>query len=243
MSQLTLADGTITSVNANTKFVTRIDTTGVVPMTCTSILSAAKTDGSRAQFLARYKLQGTQNTNLKVNLEILAAPLGSPYLVTSQDVSTALGYPGIDAYLKTVQDTQLPVIQLVSGCLSEAAAPNMKELKESEAEYEEAKGRYEGITTDAQRVSYYEGWFPIFRPMKESSLFILFGVSMFILVVSILMILHVVGVNVNISFPTEFFIGLFGYLGETLEYFWGYMVGGLIVGVICIIFAFMKGWI
>ena len=243
MSQLTLADGTITSVNPATQFKTRIGETDVVPMTCSSILSFARTAGSRANFLRKYMLQGTQNTNLKVNLEILAAPLGSPYLVPTQDVSVAPGYSVINNYLTKVQDTQLPVLQLVSACLSEAAAPNMKELKVAEADYEEAKGRYEGITTDVERVSYYEGWFPMFRPMKESSIFILFGISVFILVISILMLLQVSGVNVNISFPVEFFISMYFLLGNTLQYFWGYMVGGLVVGIVCIIFAFMKGWI
>ena len=112
-----------------------------------------------------------------------------------------------------------------------------------EKEHDEAKARYEGITSDVEHVSYYQGWFPMFRPMKEISLFVLFGVSMFIMLLSILLILHVSGIRVNISFPLQFFIDMYSYFGNTPGYFSSYLIGGLIVGLICVIFAFLRGWI
>jgi hypothetical protein len=240
MSQITFADGTKASVNTNTHFTTRYDDPNQVPMTCRDILSHARVAGSRANFLKTYNLQGTQNTNLKVNLELLKVPMEN---IADQAVSSSPGYSAIDTYLSSVQNTQIPVLQLVNACLSEANSPDTQELKLLEKEHDEAKARYDGITADVERVSYYQGWFPMFRPMKEISLFVLFGFSLFILIVSILLILHVSGIRVNITFPLQFFIDLYSYLGNTPGYFTSYLIGGLIVGLICIFVAFIRGWI
>jgi hypothetical protein len=240
MSQITFADGTKASVNTNTHFTTGYGDPNQVPMTCTDILSHARVAGSRANFLKTYNLQGTQNTNMKVNLELLKVPMEN---IAEQDVSSAPGYTAIDTYLSSVQNTQIPVLQLVNACLSEASSPDTQELKELEKEHDEAKARYEGITTDVERVSYYQGWFPMFRPMKEVSLFVLFGVSMFIMLVTILLILHTSGITIHISFPLQFFIDMYSYFGHTLGYFMSYLIGGLIVGLICVVFAFIRGWI
>jgi hypothetical protein len=240
MSQITFADGTKASVNTNTHFTTVYGDPNQVPMTCRDILSHARVVGSRANFLKTYNLQGTQNTNLKVNLELLKVPMEN---IADQAVSSAPGYSAIDTYLSSVQNTQIPVLQLVNACLSEATSPDTQELKVLEKEHDEAKARYEGITSDVERVSYYEGWFPMFRPMKEISLFILFGFSLFILIVSILLILHVSGIRVNITFPLQFFIDMYSYFGNTPGYFTSFLVGGVMVGLLCIFIAFYRGWI
>jgi hypothetical protein len=240
MSLITFADGTKASVNTNTHFTTGYDDPNQVPMTCTDILSHARVAGTRANFLKTYNLQGTQNTNLKVNLELLKVPMEN---IADQAVSSTPGYSAIDTYLSSVQNTQIPVLQLVSNCLSEANSPDTQELKVLEKEHDEAKARYDGITTDVERVSYYEGWFPMFRPMKEISLFVLFGFSMFIMLVSILLLLHVSGIRVNITFPLQLFIDMYSYFGHTPGYFSSYLIGGLIVGLICVVFAFIRGWI
>ena len=240
MSQITFSDGTKASVNPNTHFTTVYGDPNQVPMTCTDILSHARVAGSRANFLKTFNLQGTQNTNLKVNLELLKVPMEN---IADQDASSAPGYSAIDTYLSSVQNTQIPVLQLVSNCLSEANSPDTQELKQLEKEHDEAKARYEGITSDVERVSYYQGWFPMFRPMKEISLFVLFGVSMFIMLVSILLLLHVSGIRVNISFPLQFFIDMYSYFGHTPSYYSSYLIGGLIVGFLCAAVAFTRGWI
>jgi hypothetical protein len=240
MSQITFADGTKASVNTNTHFTTVYGDPNQVPMTCKDILSHARVAGSRANFLKTYNLQGTQNTNLKVNLELLKVPMEN---IADQPVASSPGYTAIETYLSSVQNTQIPVLQLVNACLSEATSPDTQELKVLEKEHDEAKARYEGITSDVERVSYYEGWFPMFRPMKEISLFVLFGVSMFIMLVSILLLLHVSGITIHITFPLQFFIDIYSYFGNTMTYFSSYLIGGLIVGFICVVFAFVRGWI
>ena len=206
----------------------------VVPLTCEEILRDAKTKNT-ANFLATYKLPALQ-TNLQTFRDSLKGIDGT--LTTSSS-----DYDDIEKYLQNVEGTQLPVLKLVSSCLSEADSPDTNELKELEKKYEESKARYEGITSDRERVSYYEGWFPIFRPMKELSIFILFGISMFIMVISILLILHVSGINIQITLPMAFLSFLANYLGTMTVIYSPYLIGGAVVGIIFAFIAFMRGWI
>lgn len=206
----------------------------VVPLTCESILREAKSK-STTNFLATYKLLNIQ-TNLQTLRDSLKGVTGNP-TITSPD------YADIDKYLQSVEGTQLPVLELVSSCLSEADSPDTHELNHLEKKYEESKARYEGITSDRERVSYYEGWFPIFRPMKELSIFILFGISMLIMVISILLILHVSGINIQITLPMAFLSFWANYLATMTRVYFPYLVGGGVVGVIFVVIAFMRGWI
>ena len=203
-------------------------------MNVKEILRDAKTKNT-ANFLATYKLPALQ-TNLQTFRDSLKGIDGT--LTTSSS-----DYDDIEKYLQNVEGTQLPVLKLVSSCLSEADSPDTNELKELEKKYEESKARYEGITSDRERVSYYEGWFPIFRPMKELSIFILFGISMFIMVISILLILHVSGINIQITLPMAFLSFLANYLGTMTVIYSPYLIGGAVVGIIFAFIAFMRGWI
>jgi hypothetical protein len=206
----------------------------VVPLTCEEIMREAKTK-TTANFLATYKLPVLQ-TNIQTFRDSLKE-------IDQNAITTSNDYSDIEKYLQSVEGTQLPVLKLVSSCLSEADSPDTDELKELEKKYEESKARYEGITSDRERVSYYEGWFPIFRPMKELSIFILFGISMFIMVVAILLILHVSGINIQITLPTAFLSFWANYLATMSRQYFPYIVGGGVVGIIFAFIAFMRGWI
>ena len=206
----------------------------VVPLTCEEILRDAKTKNT-ANFLATYKLPALQ-TNLQTFRDSLKG-IGGTLTTSSSD------YDDIEKYLQNVEGTQLPVLKLVSSCLSEADSPDTNEVKELEKKYEESKARYEGITSDRERVSYYEGWFPIFRPMKELSIFILFGISMLIMVIAILLILHVSGINIQITLPMAFLSFWANYLGTMTVIYSPYLIGGAVVGIIFAFIAFMRGWI
>jgi|LauGreDrversion4_2_1035121.scaffolds.fasta_scaffold54787_3 hypothetical protein len=206
----------------------------VVPLTCEEILRDAKTK-TTTNFLATYKLPALQ-TNLQTFRDSLKE-------INPNSATTSSDYSDIEKYLQSVEGTQLPVLKLVSSCLSEADSPDTHELKELENKYEESKARYEGITSERDRVSYYEGWFPIFRPMKELSIFILFGISMLIMVISILLILHVSGINIQITLPTAFLSFWANYLGTMTVIYSPYLIGGGVVGIIFVFIAFMRGWI
>ena len=206
----------------------------VVPLTCESILREAKSKPTN-NFLATYKIPDMQ-TNLQTFRDSLKG-IGETFTSSIPD------YYEIEKYLQSVEGTQLPVLKLVSSCLSESDSPDTHELKYLEKKFEESKARYEGITTDRDRVSYYEGWFPIFRPMKELSIFILFGISMFIMVISILLILHLSGINIQITLPMAFLSFWANYLASMTQVYFPYLVGGGVVGIIFTVIAFMRGWI
>lgn len=95
----------------------------------------------------------------------------------------------------------------------------------SQAKLEEAKARYEAIKDPEQKVGYYEGWFPIFRPMKESSLFGVFGAGLFLLLLSIFIFLNMNGVSVSVQLPQTGGLELpdFSAAGP-------WAVGGLVIG-------------
>jgi len=246
----TLSFGTIPNIQTATidtdilfETRTRVEASGsqsvnhgkVVPLTCDSILREAKSK-TTTNFLATYKLPALQ-TNLQTFRDSLKSITGNPVINTLPD------YSDIMNYLQSVEGTQKPVLKLVLSCLSEADSPDTQEIKELEKEYEESKARYEGITTERERVSYYEGWFPIFRPMKQLSIFILFGFSMFIIIIAILLILHVSGINIQITLPMAFLSFWANYIGNMSRLYFPYLVGGGVVGIIFVVIAFMRGWI
>ena len=47
--------------------------------------------------------------------------------------------------------------------------------------------------------SYYDGWFPLNRPMKNGNVPILIGVATFFFTISILLLLEVIGITIGIS--------------------------------------------
>jgi hypothetical protein len=169
-----------------------------VETTCSAIEELARTSGSVENFLNNYKI----NTNqLYSNLANFYSDLINPLIDQTQAISTLPGYDLIDAYLKTIEISQLPVLRHVYSCINEAIAIDPETLKKAETGYETAKARYESISPDHERVSYYEGWLPLFRPVKETSLFVLFGFSVVFLTISILFFLQLGGFQIQFILP------------------------------------------
>lgn len=189
------------SVDVSIQFPTGV--TNSVPATCSTILGAARRSGTKDLFLSTYKLNEMKN-----NLDNFRNKLLAPGVDQFKTVDSSPGYQDIDTYLTTIERTQLPVQRLVSQCLSEELEVDVASKQE---EMEESKSRYESIKAPEQSVSYYEGWFPLFRPMKESSLFTLFGISLGCLLVSILLFLRMRGVEIKILMPETFGIAIAPY--------------------------------
>lgn len=101
----------------------------------------------------------------------------------------------------------------------------LTELNQKKKDLDEAKTRYEAIKDPEQKVGYYEGWFPIFRPMRESSLFGVFGAGLFLLLISIFMFLNMNGVSVSVELPVA---GGFELPDFSMAGPWA--IGGLVVG-------------
>ena len=87
-------------------------------------------------------------------------------------------------------------------------------------------------------MSFYQGWFPLFRPMKEGSMFALFGISMLILITAILLLLQLTGIEVNIILPTIVIAEVSGEFGKYMPYIYG---GGAL-GLLIVVIGVWRGW-
>jgi len=201
--------------------------TGAVPQTCSTINSAAVSTATADAFLEMYALSGINN--LKTKLTNLKADLA---LADQSAVLT--GKTGFDRgtvheinikdFILSIQSTYLPIITLASTCLQEALQTNTPALTQAQAALDESKSRLESITNPERNVSYYEGWFPIVRPMTEPALFGLFAAAIFMLLLSILVFLRLSGVQIDIQIPEMAFS-----LPPNASY---YMYGGVAAGII-----------
>lgn len=218
----------------NTGILINTDPTNGVPMTCGSIVDTAKGDGTVNSFLQRYKLFST-NTNgtLTSNIQNFRDKLIGNNIKQTQTIPTSDSNKAIQTYLNTIQTSQLPVLRQVSNCLSEASNPDYNKIEETKKQVDTSKTRLESILDSDSKVSYYEGWFPLFRPMSEVSLFSLFAVSIFSLLFSIAVFLRLNGVELELIIPggSEF----------STESFVSYVkIGSILAVVISLFVIFIK---
>jgi hypothetical protein len=141
-------------------------------------------------------------------------------------------YEVIDRYLSDIETRQLPVLELVQSCRQEKDVENEDLLTKQRDATEESQTRLERIRNPERATSYYEGWFPIFRPLQEQTLFALFGVAMALLVLSLYIFLKLSDVEFNVSIASGGAVGgllsslpSFGEIGP-------YLIGGVLLGVI-----------
>lgn len=74
-----------------------------------------------------------------------------------------------------------------------------KEIATKKDQYEVAKQRAESIHTPEQKTSDYEGWFPIGRTMRSTSLFILIGFSIFFTLFFFGLLMSLLGFQIQLS--------------------------------------------
>lgn len=250
----------------NTKILFITDTDQSVPKTCPAILQAARSASSKKTFLDIYKLgnplkdaQSAKNTNpseaivdfietiqeFEVNLTSFLERLSSSAIDQLQNVTLSPEYPTVDAYFKEIETTQLPVIRLVSSCLEEETQGDPTIVANAAQTYETSKARYESITSGNTSVSYYEGWFPIFRPLKEVSLYILFACSLLFLVLSILTFMLMQGIELKFSLPASASASAsessFGFGFNIMEHK-KFLYGGLAVGALFTGIGLWRKW-
>ena len=98
---------------------------------------------------------------------------------------------------------------------------------------ETSKLRLESIQSPEEKVGYYESWFPLNRPLNDISLFVLFGFSIFFLLLSVTMFLRMGGVEFNfLAQPTGGFALMLAQLGFMMETYRTPILYGLISGAI-----------
>jgi hypothetical protein len=228
---LNIQNSSISDTNSpkiNTNILFKTTDPGSVPITCGAIVDAAKRDGSINTFLEKYNLasltaniQGFRDGLLGNGVDQLQLTSNSPQKAT------------INSYMNTVQTTQLPVLRLVDTCLFEASTPDFKKLEKTQDKVDVSKTRLDAIRDSDTKVSYYEGWFPLFRPMSEVSLFSLFTVSVFALLFSIAVFLRMNGIELELIIPggSEF----------SKESFVPYLkIGSILAAVISLFVIFYK---
>ena len=74
-----------------------------------------------------------------------------------------------------------------------------KEIEVAKSDLESAKTRVETLRKPDEQ-SYYESWFPINRPLKRSSIFIILMIGIFLYILSFMIAIRATGIQVDISF-------------------------------------------
>jgi hypothetical protein len=203
--------------------------TSTVPITCTTVVNAGKNASSANDLLDIYHIDPSktgQVDSIQKNLEPLLATL-SVIPDQGQTFTSPVGRDEVNTHLRDLENTYLPVIRLAKTCLQESLQIDQSALKDSQSRLEEAQSRLASITNPEENVSYYEGWFPIVRPMTESALLGLFGAAIFMLLMSVLVFLRLQGVEINLIIP-DMVIPYFT-LPPNASY---YIYGGLATGII-----------
>lgn len=206
-----------------------------LPATCSVVSSTINSNADievslNNFYIGSIDVSGTPNiiNNLQTLKDYLAVATPTQNFITTANQVNA---QPVLTYLDTIQNTLIPSITLASSCLSESLQVDNKGLKEAQAQLDESKERYESIKNPETNVSYYEGWFPIVRPMSEGALFGLFGAAIFMLLLSIFIFLRLAGVVINIQIPEiilpEFLMNIFT-LPPNSQY---YILGGIVAGI------------
>jgi hypothetical protein len=217
---------------------------GAVPTTCAAIVSKANTDTDVSSFLSSYRLldkpSGGVDVSIKDKLMTFQAQLAPATVDQLQDITAKGGYSNVNTFITGLQTTYLPVIRLADSCLREATQVDRSAYNEAKAKAEESNLRLKSILTPEQHLSYYDGWFPLIRPMTEKALFGIFGAALFMLILSILVFLRMTGVQIQLQIPEITNIPSWLTLPPYASY---YIYGGIAAGLLGTGVAYKFGYI
>ena len=224
-----------TSVSIDTNIDFNVIDPDSVPTTCQSIIQLAETR-SKSNFLGTYRLN-EMATNITTFFTGLMA------LDSKADLSGNDGYTAVVEYLDKVSTSQIPVLNLVSECLNEHVSADPSLLIAAKENHETSKARYENLN-DPERVSYYEGWFPIRRPLRHVSLFALFGLGILCIIMAILTFLQMQGIVLLLHLPPNLQFSMPSFTqpqGQGVSY--GSMaLGGAVLGAAIAALGVWRGW-
>ncbi len=193
------------------------------PLDCPTILSTLATDPSL-----------TTSFNIPAiltNLQTFNTTLSDPLVLSTQAITDTTTLSAINAYLTHLRTTDYLKIQQIANCSEEQnAGTSQIELQEQEQITEESKSRLAAITAPETHVSYYESWFP--RPMKQDTLFALFGIALFLLLVSVVFFLGMGGIEFQILMPSLDAAGIdFSILTSRIPVLIAGVATGVVIGV------------
>ena len=75
------------------------------------------------------------------------------------------------------------------------------QIKNEEANVAIARDRVAYIRNPEQHTSFYESWFPMDRPMRTGSVPIFIGITVFLMIFTLLVVLSLMGVNITFALP------------------------------------------
>lgn len=130
-------------------------------------------------------------------------------------------------YMSNLQ-TQVQQLAYVSNCIADQA-DSTDALFAAKKELALSKERYDMLHSPETHVSYYEGTFPIYRPIGQSTLFILFGMGLFLMLLSLVLFFRTQGIELHLVVPQS--LALPG-IWPTFAGQWRYMGIAACVGVL-----------
>jgi hypothetical protein len=230
----------------------QFDTNGTVsvPHTHSTILILARRSGSLDKFLQSYKLSSIEPNNNILNnftyLTKLFQRITDPNarIDLTQDLSGVARFDELQEYLDVVENSQIPVMELVENVLKEETLLDPTEMKKAKERYEVAMASYEVVKNRQYHVSFYEGWLPITRPLNILSMYVMFGFSFLFMIFSVLIFLKMRGIELRLSSTDS---------GQevtipSLESFQGYgdlkkyVIGGVMIGALVAGVGLWRGW-
>ena len=122
-------------------------------------------------------------------------------------------------------------LAFVANCVTELRDPS-EDLYKATQELDVSKDRYEQLHSPETHVSYYEGTFPIYRPIGHTTMFVLFGLGLFLMLLSLLCFMRTQGIELHLVMPQSvtlpgisifegqgMYIGIASLVGIVLGYF------------------------
>jgi len=88
-------------------------------------------------------------------------------------------------------------IAILQGSLASVA----KEIEEAKNDLSIAKDRVASIKDPERVASYYESWFPMYRPLKHNTIPLLIGLSIFMFVIAVLLVFSYAGISFKLFLP------------------------------------------
>lgn len=228
------------SSGSQTVIPVNVEQTQTSKNTCTDIRSLLQQSTSTDAFLNNYKLSSANsNQNILLRLQELKRGLEEKVVsdrrgtteITSDQVDDSVK---VETYLQNLE-SDVRYLRFVNDCLKTYS--DRPELQAQKERTEESKIRFESLQTPEERVSYYEGIFPLTRPISETGLFVMFGLALLFLFYSAALFLRMSGIQFDITFPAMVMGSSYGF--SFLEGY-GPLIIGFVLGIITALFYYLM---
>lgn len=196
------------------------------------------TSGSNARNFSNADefLSNLDFSNVRANVQaglsaiIVANATATKWLSSNTGTYTLSNSPQLTTYIDNLKTSVLS-LAFVANCVTEQKDPT-EDLYKAKQELDVSKDRYEQLHSPETHVSYYEGTFPIYRPIGHTTMFVLFGLGLFLMLLSLLCFMRTQGIELHLVMPQSvalpgisifegqgMYIGIASLVGIVLGYF------------------------